>query len=110
MTVELIGLAVLMAAVTYPSRALPMLVPGIDRLPAAATEYLRLVGPATLAALAASGANIVFDEAQRPAIQDVPLVLGIVACLAVMVVRRNLLAGLVAAVALVAGLRFLGLG
>ena len=46
MSIELVGLALLMGLVTYPSRALPLLAPGIERLPAAAIEYLRLVGPA----------------------------------------------------------------
>ena len=32
-SVELVALAVLMAAVTYPSRAVPLLLPGFDRLP-----------------------------------------------------------------------------
>ncbi len=33
MSVELVLLAVLMAAVTYPSRAVPLLAPWIERLP-----------------------------------------------------------------------------
>ncbi len=33
MSVELVALAVLMGAVTYPSRALPLLLPGIEHLP-----------------------------------------------------------------------------
>ena len=32
-SIELVGLAVLMGLVTYPSRALPLLAPGIERLP-----------------------------------------------------------------------------
>ena len=43
-----------MALVTYPSRAVPLLAPGFDRLPPRALEYLRLVGPAVLASIAAS--------------------------------------------------------
>ena len=53
MSTDLILLALLMGAVTYPSRALPLLAPGIERLPSWALDYLQLVGPAVLAALAA---------------------------------------------------------
>ena len=53
MSTELVGLALLMAAVTYPARAVPLLPPAFDRLPARALEYLRLVGPAVLGAIAA---------------------------------------------------------
>ena len=59
MSVELVGLALLMGLVTYPSRALPLLAPGVERLPPAALEYLRLVGPAVLAALAAVSTMVV---------------------------------------------------
>ena len=63
MSVELVGLALLMGAVTYPARALPLLVPGIERLPPIALAYLRLVGPAVLGALAAVNTAIVVDAA-----------------------------------------------
>ena len=53
MSTDLVLLALLMGAVTYPSRALPLLAPGMHRLPARVQEYLRLVGPAILATLAA---------------------------------------------------------
>ena len=53
MSIELVGLAFLMAAVTYPTRAIPLLAPGIERLPPRALLYLRLVGPAVLSSLAA---------------------------------------------------------
>ena len=53
MSLGLIPLAILMWAVTFPARAMPMLAPGIDRLPPVAVAYLRLAGPTTLAALAA---------------------------------------------------------
>ena len=49
MSGDLVLLAVLMGAVTYPSRALPLLAPGIERLPPRALLYLRLVGPTVLA-------------------------------------------------------------
>ena len=45
MTGGLVVLALLMAAVTYPSRAVPLLAPAFERLPVRALEYLRLVGP-----------------------------------------------------------------
>ena len=51
MSTELVLLALLMFAVTYPSRALPLLAPGIERLPPRALLYLRLVGPAVLASI-----------------------------------------------------------
>ena len=53
MSTELIPLAFLMFLVTYPSRALGLLTPWLDRLPRIGFEYLQLVGPAILAALAA---------------------------------------------------------
>jgi branched-subunit amino acid transport protein len=46
---ELVLLAVLMFAVTYPTRALGLLTPGLERLPRLAFDYLQLVGPAVLA-------------------------------------------------------------
>ena len=53
MSIALVPLALLMGLVTYPFRAIPMLLPGFDRLPDGVRLYLRLVGPAVLAALAA---------------------------------------------------------
>src|SRR4026209_2526785 len=52
MSTNLVVLAVLMLLVTYPSRAVGLLTPGLDRLPKIAFDYLQLVGPAVLAALA----------------------------------------------------------
>jgi len=51
---DLVPLALLGGIGTYAARALPMLVPGIDRLPPAVLEYLRLIGPAVLGAIAAA--------------------------------------------------------
>ena len=62
MSSELVLLAVLMAAVTYPSRAVPLLAPGIERLPRWALDYLQLVGPAVLAALAAVNVMVVTED------------------------------------------------
>src|SRR5207249_5498489 len=58
MSTELIGLAALMGLATYPWRAIPLLAPGMDRLPEAARVYTRLVAPAVLAALAAVGTMV----------------------------------------------------
>jgi branched-subunit amino acid transport protein len=110
MSTELIGLALLMLAVTYPSRAVPLLVPGIERLPARALLYLRLVGPAVLASLAAATSLVV----EAP---DGALVLrfgvegvGVLVCVGLTAWRRNLFLGLVAGVGLVAAARALGIG
>lgn len=109
MSVELIGLALLMGLVTYPSRALPLLAPGIERLPAPALEYLRLVGPAVLAALAAVD-TMVLTDASGTRIFHLGIEWAAVAlCLAMTAWRRNLLLGLVGAVVLVALARETGI-
>src|SRR5258705_117632 len=46
MNTQAVLLAVLMFLVTYPSRALGLLAPAMDRLPRRALDYLPLVGPA----------------------------------------------------------------
>ena len=107
---DLALLAVLMAAVTYPSRALPLLTPGIERLPAAALAYLRLVGPGCLAALAAVNTLIVRDETGQPQLHVGIEALAVLMTLAIVVWRRNLLLGLLPSVALVVVLRALGIG
>lgn len=68
MNIGLVGLALLMAAVTYPARAIPLLVPGFERLPPRALEYLRLVGPAVLGAIAASQVLLATGADGRPVI------------------------------------------
>ena len=108
MSVELVGLAVLMALATYPSRALPLLAPGIERLPAAALEYLRLVGPAVLAALAAVNVMVVTPEGGGQAFHVGIEWAAVAACAALTAWRRNLFVGLVAGVGLVALARALG--
>jgi branched-subunit amino acid transport protein len=65
MSINLVGLALLMAAVTYPFRALPLFAPTKDRLPPIVQRYLRLVGPAILAALAAGNTAFAADAAGR---------------------------------------------
>lgn len=107
MSTDLILLAALMAAVTFPSRALPLLVPGIDRLPRRALEYLQLVGPAVLAALAAVNVMVVTPDG-RPIFHIGIEWLAVIVAIALTAWRRNLLYGLAAGVALVAVARYLG--
>jgi branched-subunit amino acid transport protein len=109
MNTGLVLLAVLMFAVTYPSRALGLLAPGIERLPRRAFDYLQLVGPAVLAALAAVNVMVATDEAGTPHIHVGIEWVAVAACLAVVVWRRNLLLGLMTAVAIVVIARGLGL-
>jgi branched-subunit amino acid transport protein len=106
---ELVLLAFLMFVVTYPSRALGLLTPGIDRLPRRALEYLQLVGPAILAALAAVAVMVVSTDA-GPRFHFGLEWLAVGACLAVVAWRRNLFLGLVTAVAIAIVGRLAGLG
>ncbi len=108
MSTGLVLLAVLMAAVTYPSRALPLLAPGIERLPPRALLYLRLVGPAVLASLAAATALTAKAADGSTGFHVGVAVVGVAACVALVAWRRNLFLGLVAGVLLVAAARFLG--
>ena len=109
MSVELVGLALLMGAATYPSRALPLLAPGLDRLPPIALAYLRLVGPAVLGALAAVNTAIVVDEAGRGHVHVGIEWLAVAVCVGLVAWRRNLFLGLIAAVVLAATARALNL-
>jgi branched-subunit amino acid transport protein len=106
---DLVLLAVLMAAVTYPSRAVPLLAPGIERLPPRALLYLRLVGPAVLASIAATETLVRVNDAGVASIVVSADILGVLACAALVAWRRNLFLGLVAGVGLVALLRLAGL-
>ena len=103
-------LALLMGAVTYPVRAVPILAPGIERLPPRALLYLRLVGPAVLASLAAANTLVVPTDAGTTGLHVGIEATGVVACLVLVAWRRNLLVGLVAAMALVALARLMGIG
>lgn len=109
MSVTLVGLALLMAAVTYPSRAIPLLAPGVERLPGPVIEYLRLLGPATLGALAAVNAILTTGPNGSPQLHVGIEALGVAACVVVVAWRRNLLLGLLVGVGLVAVSRSLGL-
>ncbi|MGZ8502188.1 MAG: AzlD domain-containing protein [Candidatus Limnocylindrales bacterium] len=107
MSTGLVVLAVLMAAVTYPSRALPLLAPGIDRLPRRALDYLQLVGPAVLAALAAVNVMVATPDG-HPTFHIGVEWLAVIASIGLMAWRKNLLFGLAAGVVLVAVARQLG--
>jgi branched-subunit amino acid transport protein len=106
---NLIVLAILMFAVTYPSRALGLLAPALDRLPPRAFDYLQLVGPAVLAALAAVSVMVTTDETGGTRFYVGVEWLAVLACLALTAWRRNLLLGLAASVAIVVVARATGL-
>jgi branched-subunit amino acid transport protein len=106
MSVALVPLAFLMWAVTYPSRALPMLAPGIERLPAWAISYLRLAGPAALAALAAVNCLLTSDKPPHLLIGVEPVAVGV--CVLIVARTRLLFPGVAAAVVVVAVGRALG--
>jgi len=109
MTTDIVLLAILMFAVTYPSRALGLLTPGFERLPAIATDYLQLVGPAVLATLAAVAVMVVENEDGTPTFHVGVEWVGVFVCLAIVARKGNLLLGLVAAVGIVAIARAVGL-
>ena len=109
MSTDLVALAVLMWAVTYPSRAIGLLNPAIERLPRRVLDYLQLVGPAVLAALAAVNTVVVTPEGGRPSLV-VGIALAAVAICLVLVARfRSLFVGLVAAVLIAVAGRAAGL-
>jgi branched-subunit amino acid transport protein len=108
-TNDLVILAFLMFAVTYPARALPLLVARVDRLPDRALAYLRLVGPAVLAALAARSIAIVGEQGGPRQFHVGIEWLAVALCFVLVAWRRNLLVGLVPAILLVAGARALGI-
>ena len=97
---DLVPLAVLGAAGTYAARALPLLTPGIDRLPGPALAYLRLIGPAVLGAIAA--ANIFVAGGAPHLGPEAPAVL---VGAAIGRWRNSLLVGMVVSVAAVLVLR-----
>jgi len=107
-TTELVLLAVLMGAVTYVSRAVPILAPGIERLRPRALLYLRLVGPAVLASLAAANTLVWTAADGSRAIHLSIDIVGVLVCLGLTAWRRNLLLGLVSGVAIVAVARAIG--
>ena len=108
MSVGLVPLALLMAAATYPFRALPLFAPAKDRLPPVVQRYLRLVGPAILAALAAGNTAFAEDAAGRTSFHvgiewlAVALAVGLIAW------RGHVFIGIFAAAVLVAVGRAVG--
>jgi branched-subunit amino acid transport protein len=109
MSTDLVPLAVLMWAVTYPSRAVGLLAPALERLPRPALDYLQLVGPAILMALAVVNTVIVVREGGGAAIVIGIAWVAVIACIGLVIWRRSLLLGLVAAVAIAALGRAAGL-
>ena len=109
MSTTLIPLALLLFAVTYPSRAVGLLTPGLDRLPRVALDYLQLVGPAVLTALAAVSVMVIVGDDDVPSFHIGIEWVAVFVCLVIVARRRNLLLGLVAAVAIVAIARAAGL-
>ena len=107
MSTTLVPLAILMGLVTYPFRAIPLLSNSFQRLPERARLYLRLVGPAVLAALAVVNTMVTRGET-GPAFQIGPEWIAVGLCIAVVAARRSLLIGLVLAAGLMAVLRATG--
>lgn len=97
---DLVPLAVLGGIGTYAARALPLLAPGVDRLPAPVLTYLRLIGPAALGAIAAADI-FVADGAFRVGPEAVAVITGA----AVGWWRSSLLVGMAVSVAVVLLLR-----
>lgn len=108
MSTDLVPLAVLMFAVTYPSRAVGLLNPAIDRMPRRVLAYLQLVGPAVLAALAAVNVMVVTADGRSAFTVGLPW-LSVAACIGLVAWRKNLFLGLLAAVAIAVAGRAIGL-
>jgi len=109
-SLDLVVLAILMGAVTYPSRAIPLLVPGVDRLPLPVLGYLRLVGPAVLAALAAASVLVVTRPGGGPGLHVGVESIAVLVAIGIVLWRRNLLLGIAAAAFITAAARAAGLG
>jgi branched-subunit amino acid transport protein len=102
---ELVWLAVMMGAVTYPWRAAPLLAPGIHRLPPRVQDYVRLVGPAALATLAAVNVMVAIDAERQTSFHVGIEWLAVGACVMIVAARRGLLVGLIVAAVTAAILR-----
>ncbi|HJP88919.1 MAG TPA: AzlD domain-containing protein [Candidatus Limnocylindrales bacterium] len=105
----LVPLAFLMGVATYPWRAVPLLAPGMHRLPERLRLYLRLVGPAVLAAIAAVDTMVILDASRHPGFHIGAEWIAVALCIALVAMRQSLLVGLVLAAALIAILRATGL-
>ena len=97
MSAEYVPLALIMFAFTYPSRAVGLLAPAIDRLPRPVLDYLQLVGPAVLTALAAVDVMVGVDNGESVLTIGLPW-LSVGVCLLLVAWRKNLFIGLAAAV------------
>jgi branched-subunit amino acid transport protein len=106
---DLVWLALFMGLATYPWRALPLLAPGMHRLPAQVQEYLRLMGPAILATLAAVAVMVTIDDARHPSFHVGIEWLAVAACIVLVASRRGLLLGLLAAAGIAGLARAAGL-
>ena len=109
MSTDLVWLALFMGLATYPWRALPLLAPGMHRLPERVQEYLRLVGPAILASLAAVAVMVEIDDARHPSFNLGIEWLAVGACIVLVAARRGLLLGLLVGAAIAALARASGL-
>ena len=109
MSAALVPLALLMGLATYPSRALPLLVPGMNRLPERVRLYLRLVGPSVLAALAAVNVVVSLGPDRHASFHVGFEWVAVAACVAVVAWRKNLFFGLIVAVVLIAAARASGI-
>ena len=98
MTTDLVALAVLMWTVTYPSRGIGLLNPAIERMPRRLLDYLQLVGPAVLGALAAVNTLVVVPAGGRPSLVIGIALPAVAVCLVLVARFRSLFVGLVAAV------------
>jgi branched-subunit amino acid transport protein len=108
MSAEFVPLALIMLAFTYPSRAIGLLNPAIERLPEPALDYLQLVGPAVLTALAAVDLMVGVENGESFFKIGLPWI-SVGVCMLLVVWRRNLFVGLAAAVAIAVVGRALGL-
>lgn len=109
MNTNLVLLAVFMGLATYPSRALPLLIPGMHRLPARVNDYLRLVGPSVLGAIAAIEIAVQLDAGREPSFHLGIEWLAVGACVVLVAARRGLLLGTVVAAAIAAVARASGM-
>jgi branched-subunit amino acid transport protein len=106
---NIVWLALGMALVTYPSRALPWMSRVVERMPESVIRYLRLVAPSVLGALAAINAVTTQHTGRHNTFTLGLLSLGVAIAVIVVAWRRNVLLGLLCGVAVVALLRGVGL-
>lgn len=109
-----LAIALAMASVTYLLRVTPLLGTRAGRIPRLATEYLRLVAPAILVALATVNVAVILPAGATgsvgPALHIGVEWVAVAACVGVVAVRRSLFLGLVVAVLVTAVARAMGIG